>query len=163
MRARQSRPKWPPPCSRCSKRILATPRVSTGPVAPRMRRSAPRAAKSPPSWAAIKGAFFAARGRANHIVTSRIEHPSTIEPCRFLEGFGAEVTYLPVDGAGRVNPDDVRQAITDRTVLVSIMHANNEVGTIQPIEEIARIARGRGVLMHTDAAQSVGKIQNPGG
>jgi cysteine desulfurase len=108
---------------------------------------------------AIKGAFFAARGRANHIVTSRIEHPSTIEPCRFLEGFGAEVTYLPVDGAGRVNPDDVRQAITDRTVLVSIMHANNEVGTIQPIEEIARIARGRGVLMHTDAAQSVGKIQ----
>ncbi len=107
---------------------------------------------------AIKGAFFAAREGANHIVTSRIEHPSTIEPCRFLEQFGAEVTYLPVDGTGRVNPDDVRQAITDRTVLVTIMHANNEVGTIQPIEEIARIARERGVLMHTDAAQSVGKI-----
>jgi len=107
---------------------------------------------------AVKGAFFAARGGANHIVTSQIEHPATIEPCRFLERFGAEVTYLPVDGTGRVNPDDVRQAITDRTVLVTIMHANNEVGTIQPIEEIARIARERGVLMHTDAAQSVGKM-----
>jgi len=107
---------------------------------------------------AIKGAFFAAPGGANHIVTSEIEHPATLEPCRFLEGFGAEVTYLPVDGTGRVNPDDVRQAITDRTVLVTIMHANNEVGTIQPIEEIARIARERGVLMHTDAAQSVGKM-----
>jgi cysteine desulfurase len=107
---------------------------------------------------AIKGAFFAARGRANHIVTSQIEHPATIEPCRFLERLGAEVTYLPVDRAGRIDPDDVRRAITDRTVLVTIMHANNEVGTIQPIAEIARIARDRGVLMHTDAAQSVGKI-----
>jgi cysteine desulfurase len=107
---------------------------------------------------AIKGAFFAAREGANHIVTSQIEHPATIEPCRFLERLGAEVTYLPVDGTGRVNPDDVRQAITDRTVLVTIMHANNEVGTIQPIEEIARIVRERGVLMHTDASQSVGKI-----
>jgi cysteine desulfurase len=107
---------------------------------------------------AIKGAFFAARGHGNHIVTSQIEHPATIEPCRFLERLGAEIAYLPVDGAGRVNPDDVRRAITDRTVLVTIMHANNEVGTIQPIEEIARIARERGVLMHTDAAQSVGKI-----
>jgi len=107
---------------------------------------------------AIKGAFFAARGRANHIVTTQVEHPATLAPCRFLQRFGAEVTYLPVDGAGRVNPDDVRQAITDRTVLVTIMHANNEVGTIQPIEEIARITRERGVLLHTDAAQSVGKI-----
>ena len=107
---------------------------------------------------AIKGAFFAARGRANHIVTSQIEHPATLEPCRFLERLGAEVTYLPVDGTGRLDPDDVRKAITDRTALVTIMHANNEVGTIQPIEDIARIARDRGVLMHTDAAQSVGKI-----
>ena len=107
---------------------------------------------------AIKGAFFAARGGANHIVTSQIEHPSTIEPCRFLERLGAEVTYLPVDGTGRLNPDDVRRAITDRTVLVTIMHANNEVGTIQPIEEIARITRAYGVLIHTDAAQSVGKL-----
>ena len=107
---------------------------------------------------AIKGAFFAARGGANHIITSQIEHPATLGPCRLLERLGAEVTYLPVDGTGRIDPDDVRQAITDRTILVTIMHANNEVGTIQPIEEIARIARGRGVLMHTDAAQSVGKI-----
>ena len=107
---------------------------------------------------AIKGAFFAARGGANHIITSHIEHPATLGPCRFLERLGAEVTYLPVDGTGRIDPDDVRQAITDRTILVTIMHANNEVGTIQPIEEIARIARDRGVLMHTDAAQSVGKI-----
>jgi cysteine desulfurase len=107
---------------------------------------------------AIKGAFFAARGGANHIITSQIEHPATLGPCRLLERLGAEVTYLPVDGTGRIDPDDVRQAITDRTILVTIMHANNEVGTIQPIEEIARIARDRGVLMHTDAAQSVGKI-----
>jgi cysteine desulfurase len=107
---------------------------------------------------AIKGAYFAARGLGNHIVTSQVEHPSTAGPCRFLERFGAEVTYVPVDAAGRINPDDVRRAITDRTVLVTIMHANNEVGTIQPIEEIGRIARDRGVLMHTDAAQSVGKI-----
>ncbi len=107
---------------------------------------------------AIKGAFFAARGGANHVITSRIEHPATTGPCRFLERCGAEVTYLPVDGTGRVDPDDVRRAITGRTVLVTIRHANNEVGTIQPIPEIARIARERGVLMHTDAAQSVGKI-----
>jgi cysteine desulfurase len=107
---------------------------------------------------AVKGAYFAVRGRGNHIVTSRIEHPAILAPCRYLERMGAEVTYLPVDGLGQVDPDDVRKAITDRTVLVAIMHANNEVGTIQPIEEIARIARARGVLMHTDAAQSVGKI-----
>jgi cysteine desulfurase len=107
---------------------------------------------------AIKGAFFAARGGANHIITTRVEHPATLQPCRFLERFGAEVTYLGVDGTGRVDADDVRRAITPRTVLVSIMHANNEVGTIQPIEEIARIARERDVLVHTDAAQTVGKI-----
>jgi cysteine desulfurase len=81
-----------------------------------------------------------------------------VEPCRFLERLGARVTYLPVDGMGRLNPDDLRKAITARTILVSIMHANNEVGTIQPIEDCARIAYERGVLFHTDAAQSVGKI-----
>ena len=107
---------------------------------------------------AIKGAFFALRERGNHVVTTQIEHPATLQPCRFLERLGAEVTYLPVDGTGRVNPGDVRQAITPRTVLVSVMHANNEVGTIQPIAEIAHITRERGVLLHTDAAQSMGKI-----
>jgi cysteine desulfurase len=107
---------------------------------------------------ALKGAFFARRDKGDHIVTTPIEHPAIIEPCRFLEGLGARVTYLPVDGTGRVDPDDLRKAITPRTVLVSIMHANNEVGTIQPIEDCARIARERGVLFHTDAAQSIGKI-----
>jgi len=81
-----------------------------------------------------------------------------LQPCRFLETLGAQVTYLPVDSYGRVNPDDVKKAITDQTVLVTVMHANNEVGTVQPISEINRITQERGVLLHTDAAQSVGKI-----
>ena len=107
---------------------------------------------------AIKGAFFALRDRGNHIITTQIEHPATLEPCRFLEGLGAQVTRLPVDSRGLINPEDVEKAITPRTILVSVMHANNEVGTIQPIAEIARITRERDVLLHTDAAQSVGKI-----
>jgi cysteine desulfurase len=107
---------------------------------------------------ALKGVFFALKDRGDHIVTSAVEHPSILEPCRFLEGLGAEVTRLPVDRAGRVDPDDLRRAIGPRTILVSIMHANNEVGTIQPIQACARIAREHGVLFHTDAAQSVGKI-----
>jgi len=107
---------------------------------------------------ALKGVFFALCDKGDHIVTTQIEHPAIIEPCRFLERQGARVTYLPVDGSGRIDPDDLRRAITPRTILVSIMHANNEVGTIQPIEDCARIARERGVLFHTDAAQSVGKI-----
>jgi len=107
---------------------------------------------------ALKGMFFALRDKGNHIVTTRIEHPAIIEPCRFLERLGAQVTYLPVDGTGRVDPDDLQTAITPRTILVSIMQANNEVGTIQPIEDCTRIAREHGVLFHTDAAQSVGKI-----
>jgi len=107
---------------------------------------------------ALKGVFFALRDRGNHIVTSAIEHPAVIQPCRFLERLGAEVTYVPVDGTGLVDPDDVRRAITPRTILVSVMHANNEVGTIQPIREIAQIAREAGALVHTDAAQTLGKI-----
>lgn len=107
---------------------------------------------------AIKGVYFASQKPGKHIITTRIEHPATIQPCRFLEKLGAEVTYLPVDSTGMVNPDDVRAAVTDRTILVTVMHANNEVGTIQPIAEIARITRDRGILFHTDAAQSVGKI-----
>ena len=108
----------------------------------------------------IKGVFFSrlALGKPCHVITSQIEHPAVLEPCRFIEGLGAQVTRLPVDRAGRVDPADVADAIHSGTALISIMHANNEVGTIQPIAEIAQIARGQGVLCHTDAAQSVGKI-----
>jgi cysteine desulfurase len=107
---------------------------------------------------ALKGVYFARRDSGDHIITTRVEHPAITEPCRFLERLGARMTYLPVDSFGRIDPDDLVKAITPRTVLISIMHANNEVGTIQPIEECARIAREHGVLLHTDAAQSVGKI-----
>lgn len=107
---------------------------------------------------AIKGVFFSLRQKGNHIITTQVEHPAVLQPCRFLERLGAEVTYLPVDGTGMVNPEDVRKVITPGTILVSVMHANNEVGTIQPIAEIARICREGGSLFHTDAAQSVGKI-----
>jgi cysteine desulfurase len=108
--------------------------------------------------AALKGIFFARRDGGNHVVTTAVEHPAILEPLRFLERLGARVTIVPVDGTGRADPDDVRRAITPETILVSVMHANNEVGTIQPVAEIAAIARERGVLVHTDAAQSVGKI-----
>jgi cysteine desulfurase len=107
---------------------------------------------------ALKGVFFALREKGNHIIATQIEHPAIIEPCRFLERLGARVTYLPVDGTGRVDSDDLRKAITSHTILVSIMHANNEVGTIQPIADCARITHEHDVLFHTDAAQSVGKI-----
>jgi cysteine desulfurase len=107
---------------------------------------------------ALKGTFFASTRARRHIVTTRIEHPAIVAPCRFLERLGAEITWLPVDGTGRVDPDDLRRAIGPDTILVSLMHANNEVGTIQPIEDCATIARERGIPFHTDAAQSVGKI-----
>jgi cysteine desulfurase len=107
---------------------------------------------------ALKGAFFSSRRESRHIVTTRIEHPAILSPGAFLEHLGAKVTYLPVDSTGRIDPDDLRRAITPATILISVMHANNEVGTIQPIEECAGIAREHGVLFHTDAAQSVGKI-----
>jgi cysteine desulfurase len=107
---------------------------------------------------AIKGTYFAAtRGRA-HIITSAIEHPAVLAPCRFLERLGASVTYLPVDRTGLIDPEDVRRAITPQTLLISIMHANNEVGTVQPLAEIGSIARQHGIRFHTDAAQSAGKI-----
>jgi cysteine desulfurase len=107
---------------------------------------------------AIKGIFFANRERGNHIITTAVEHPATIHPCRFLEKLGAEVTVLPVDRFGKVDPEGVRRAITPNTILITVMHANNEVGTIEPIPEIAAIAREAGIPFHTDAAQSVGKI-----
>src|SRR5579863_3487338 len=107
---------------------------------------------------ALKGIFLAFRDKGDHIITTKIEHPAVIEPCRLLERLGAQVSYLPVDRTGRVDPADLRRAITPRTILVSIMHANNEVGTIEPIEDCARIAHEHGILFHTDAAQSAGKI-----
>ncbi len=107
---------------------------------------------------AIKGVCFSNRDRGEHVITTAVEHPATISPCRFLETLGTKVTVLPVDRFGMVDPDDVRKAITTRTILITVMHANNEVGTIEPIPEIARIAREAGIPFHTDAAQSVGKI-----
>ena len=107
---------------------------------------------------ALKGVFFASKRQRRHIVTTRVEHPAIVAPCRFLERLGAEVTWLPVDGTGRIDPDDLRWAIAADTILISVMHANNEVGTIQPIERCAAIAREHGIPFHTDAAQSVGKI-----
>ena len=106
----------------------------------------------------IKGTAKAA-GKGKHFITSRIEHPAVLEPCRHLERFGYSVTYLPVDRYGLVDPADLEKAITPATALVTIMHSNNEVGTIQDIKELARIAASRGVLFHTDAAQSVGKVR----
>ena len=94
----------------------------------------------------------------NHIITSAIEHHAVIETCRFLERRGIRVTYLPVDKEGQVNPADVKNTITDKTCLISIMHANNEIGTIQPIKELAAIAREAGVHIHTDAVQTTGQI-----
>lgn len=107
---------------------------------------------------ALCGVLLALRDRGDHIITTAVEHPAILESARFLERLGARVTYLDVDGTGRIDPDDVRRAITPRTILVSVMHANNEVGTIEPIEAVGAITRERGVLLHTDAAQSVGKI-----
>ena len=107
---------------------------------------------------AIKGVVDAYGEIGNHIITSQIEHPAILEVCHYLEKKGTEVTYLPVDGQGLVSVSAVEAAVTARTILITIMHANNEVGTIQPIAEIARIAKAHGILLHTDAAQSVGKI-----
>lgn len=107
---------------------------------------------------ALKGVTSALKDKGNHIITTAVEHPAIIGPCRFLEQQGFAVTIVPVDRVGRIDPDDVARAITPRTILISIMHANNEVGTVQPIAEVSRIARAHGVLLHTDAAQSVGKI-----
>ncbi len=106
----------------------------------------------------IKGVGAAARARGGAIVVSAVEHPAVMEPCRAQAGEGIGLTVIPVDGEGRVDPLDVARALTPATTLVSIMHANNEVGTIQPIAEIAALAREHGVPVHTDAAQSVGKI-----
>jgi cysteine desulfurase NifS/selenium donor protein len=107
---------------------------------------------------AVKGVVQAGRSRGNHVVTSAVEHPAIIEVCAWLEDQGFRVTLLPVDRHGLVDPSDLEQAMTSETLLVTIMHANNEVGTIQPIAELAGIAHRHGALMHTDAAQSLGKL-----
>lgn len=108
---------------------------------------------------AIKGAAFANKNKGNHIITSSIEHPAVFEVCEYLSGNGFEITYLPVDEFGMLDPNDVENAITPQTILISVMHANNEVGTIQPITEIAKIAKANNILFHTDAAQSIGKVE----
>jgi cysteine desulfurase len=107
---------------------------------------------------AIKGVAFAREKQANHIITSSVEHHAVIESCEFLERRGFRITYLPVDSYGMVDPASVKKAITDKTTLISVMHANNEVGTIQPIAEISKIAKEAGVYFHTDAVQTVGHI-----
>jgi cysteine desulfurase len=107
---------------------------------------------------ALKGIAEALRAKGNHIITTKIEHRAVLDSCRILEQQGFEVDYLPVDGRGLVNPDDVRKAIRKETVLISIMHSNNEIGVVQDLAEIGKMCREHGVIFHTDAAQSAGKI-----
>lgn len=107
---------------------------------------------------ALKGIAYKNRKRGNHIITTSIEHHAVINTCRFLEKQGFHVTYLPVDGYGLINPDDVKRAITGQTILISIMHANNEIGTIEPLAEIGEIAHERDIYFHTDAVQTVGHL-----
>ena len=107
---------------------------------------------------AIFGAASALEKKGNHIITSQIEHHATFEPCRILEKRGYALTYVKVDKNGLIDPDEVKKAITDKTVLISIMHANNEIGVIEPIAEIGKIAKEKGVTFHTDAVQTVGHI-----
>lgn len=109
------------------------------------------------NWA-IKGVAFANRKRGNHIITSKIEHHAVLHTCEYLENEGFTVTYLPVDQYGLVDPDDLEKAITDKTILISIMYANNEIGTIEPIAELGAIARKHKILFHTDAVQAIGNI-----
>jgi len=106
----------------------------------------------------LKGVAFANQKKGNHIITSAIEHHAVLESCKFLSKIGFKITYVPVDKYGLVDPDQVKKAITDKTILISVMHANNEVGTIQPIAEIRWIAREAGVYLHTDAVQTAGHI-----
>ncbi|WP_160725786.1 cysteine desulfurase family protein [Bacillus sp. USDA818B3_A] len=107
---------------------------------------------------ALKGFYFKNRHKGSHIITSKIEHPAIMNPCRFLEQVGAKVTYVGVDRYGRVIPEEIEKAITNETILISIMHSNNETGTLQPIKEIGEIADKYGIAFHTDASQSAGKV-----
>jgi len=107
---------------------------------------------------AVKGVAYANRDKGNHIITTSVEHLAVLEPCRFLQTQGFDVTCLPVDKYGMVDPQRVEKAITDKTILISVMYANNEVGTVEPIIEIGRIAKSKGVYLHTDAVQAVGHV-----
>ena len=107
---------------------------------------------------AILGIAYANRDKGNHIITTAIEHPAVLETCRHLEESGFKVTYLPVDIDGRVSLSDLREAITEETILITIMHANNEIGTIQHVRDMGALARDRDVAFHTDAVQSIGKV-----
>jgi cysteine desulfurase len=107
---------------------------------------------------ALKGILYANKNKGNHLITSTIEHHAIIEPCKFLEKQGLKVTYLNVDEYGLVDPQDVKKAITDKTILISIMQANNEIGVIQPIQEIGKIAKEEGIYFHTDAVQTFGHL-----
>ncbi len=106
----------------------------------------------------IKGVYDALKGKGDHIITTAIEHHAIHEPLGFLEKQGIKVTYLPNDDTGLVNPDDLKKAITDKTILVSVMHANNEIGTIEPIKTLGAVCRERGVVFHTDAVQTLGRL-----
>ncbi len=107
---------------------------------------------------AVKGAAIAYRNKGNHIITSSVEHPAVTEVCRYLEKHGYNVTYLPVDEYGLITAKQVEEAITPETTLITIMHANNEVGTLMPIAEIAEVAHRKNILVHSDCAQSIGKV-----
>ncbi|MDO4482935.1 MAG: cysteine desulfurase NifS [Clostridia bacterium] len=110
------------------------------------------------NWA-IKGTAFAKKNKGNHIITSAVEHHAVLHTCAWLEKQGFEVTYLPVDKYGRVSVEDVKNAITDKTILITIMAANNEIGTLQPIAEIGKLAKEHGILFHTDAVQAIGAVK----
>ncbi|MBN2653999.1 MAG: cysteine desulfurase [Nitrospirae bacterium] len=107
---------------------------------------------------AIKGTAFANMARGSHIITSTIEHHAVHDPCEFLKQFGFETTFIPVDKNGMINLADIEKAITDRTILISVMHANNEMGTIQPVSDVSIIAKSHGIQLHTDAVQTFGQI-----
>jgi len=109
------------------------------------------------NWA-LKGVAYALKDKGNHIITTEIEHHAVLNTCRYLEKEGFKVTYLPVDEYGLVKPEDLKKAITDKTILVSIMFANNEIGTIEPVDELVKIAHEKNVYFHTDAVQAVGNI-----
>lgn len=109
---------------------------------------------------ALKGIAYANQKKGNHIITTQIEHPAILDTCHFLEKQGFDITYLKVDGQGFINLEELKQAITEKTILISIMFANNEIGTIEPIEDIAKIAKSRNIIFHTDSVQAVRKCKN---